>query len=1167
MQVLFIGGASSVGASCLAVELGGHWFVIDCGVRTDRRSDPLPDLSQLEGKDVRAIFVTHAHSDHIGALPLLWQSFPTVPLFTSRATSFLLEVMLADAVKVMAKRAAEEMELPLYPQSLVAGMLNQLRPIPVGGEAFTVPVLPGITITTSRAGHIAGAMSLGFSASDGSLVVSGDLSLTPQRTVQGAVPPATKSPDLLVLESTYGARLHPNRQAEEARLAQAVAEGIERGGHVLIPAFGLGRGQELLLVLQDAQEKGQIPAFPIYIDGLVGRICSVYRLLPEALTPRLARAIRQGYRPFTGDNITFVYGEQERKRVLAGKPACIISSSGMLTGGPSAWYAAQLLGDERASILITGYQDEESPGRKLLDVAEGKQQSLELGGFTYTVRCQVSRYYLSAHADGGELAGYVEALQPRRVALVHGDEEARAALRARLIHTDVLLPDNGGRFDLAQARCKRQESEMREAESLSMLPTAIGQGRPFDTGDLERLWQAIAQVPGARIVTARELALVWYGSATEEQTQQILEALEEDYEQDYFVPQEALEEAFRVRSVSDERPGDILEDLVGSLLFLLVAPESAKPVLCRSVELGGRVRVLLPKGVSQERTRFPFSAILEVLGPTPRELVREPTRASEYLNELVKMARRIRRQLSARDLAQQCQEGASYTLNELCAMAGLDDPSLEERIAVAKLVQQHPLLFMQVRSVFDGDGIPLYGLAPEWQEGLEQDEVEERPDQHWILSIIEKHLGTPPDLYRRSIDPESGDVMLSFHFPEVARRRYEDMLSAAEQETGVTITISPNAHQDALARMAQRCLPEGLSMLRAASIFPDRAVVSLACQGYAAPEAIEQARQRFNEETGWQLEIVGAASSSSPLASVVGGIYEEGEEDEEEADSVQPVAPLSQHEAMALAQRALSVLPGYQKVGMEVGTRTLITRFTFPDAATTRFARQFARLERETGWKLRVHPQPHHEALMDAAVQHLPLGLTAIGTPSMYHDRKAIGVRCKGSATPEAIREARQEFHEETGWQLHVTLLDREQPPPDRAAPGLAVAAAHVMFAANKDLYRVGVDEKRGVLWLHFHFPAIARERYAEQITTLEAQTGWKIMLHQQAHQKALIEAACLLFPEGVQRAGKVYIHHDQAMMQLTYTGTMSEEDIACVRRQFAEQTGWQLALIASEEA
>src|SRR2546430_7023490 len=281
MQVAFLGGASGVGASCLAIELAEQWFVVDAGIRVDHKADPLPDLAQLEGKDIRAIFVTHAHADHIGALPLLHRAFPTTPIFTSRGTSLLMEVMLADALKIMAKRAVEEMELPLYPEELVAGMLMQVRPMPIE-EPFTIPMLPGITIHASRAGHIVGAVSLGFRTAGDSIVVSGDISSTPQRTVLGATSPPLKHCDLLVLEATYGSRLHPNRQAEEQRLAQAVAEGLANGGHTLVPCFWVGRGEGIFLVLQETPEKGEKPTVSLYVGGLGGRSCSPYLLLPAA---------------------------------------------------------------------------------------------------------------------------------------------------------------------------------------------------------------------------------------------------------------------------------------------------------------------------------------------------------------------------------------------------------------------------------------------------------------------------------------------------------------------------------------------------------------------------------------------------------------------------------------------------------------------------------------------------------------------------------------------------------------------------------------------------------------------------------------------------------------------------------------------------------------------
>ncbi len=1225
MQVVFLGGASGVGASCLAIELADQWFVVDAGVRVDHKADPLPDLAQLEGKDVRAIFVTHAHADHIGALPLLHRAFPTTPIFTSRGTALLMEVMLADALKIMAKRAVDEMELPLYPEELVSGMLMQVRSLPVG-EPFTVSMLPGITIHASRAGHIAGAVSLGFESADGSIVVSGDISSTPQRTVLGATPPPVKHCDLLVLESTYGSRLHPNRQAEEQRLAQAVAEGLARGGHTLIPCFGLGRGQEVLLLLQAAQEQGQIPEFPIYVDGLVRRVCTTYQLLPEFLTPRLQRQIRKGFLPFTGPNITFVRDEKERERILAGPPACILSSSGMLTGGPSAWYAARLAPNPNASILITGYQDEESPGKKLLDLAEHKLDTLELSGQKVQVQCTVAKYSLSAHADGSELASFAAALSPRHVALVHGDEDARRSLRGLITGTEVLLPTNGTSITIEQkkARSKHATATAEAPVLLPTLPLGVGAGQPFEYPDVEKLWRAVVEVPTLRIITARELALVWYGDSTEEYTESILDVFAQDYEQRYFIRQSALEEAYRIRGQHEEEPGDFLSELVGSVLLLLVSPESSKPVICRSIEPGAAVRVMLPKGVSQERMRFPFSSILEVLGPAPQDMQSTYAKAGTFLNDLVKAMRRIRRTVSAHNLARRCYENVTYTLGELCAAAGLFPQSLEDRLALAKILQQHPRLFTQSRGVFEGEGLTLYALAPEWQEALEEEEEYERPDQNWILSVIENYLvsvtgspGLPADLYRRSVDPDTGAVVLYFHFPAVAETRYAEAIAAAADEAGVPISIAPNAHQGILAKTARQHVPQGLSVQGSPSIYLDHSIVSLNTVGHTTQEELAQAQASFFAETGWHLEIKGAVVSTS-LLSVTTATTDTSDKPNTSATSATiatsdtattsnevgttqneaplpnlPAAssqtaeiitlvaatptirsePLSQHDAIQLAQHMFNALPGFYKAGGDLATTTLLLRFYFPQVAQTRYAGLLAELEAQTGWHVRLHQTAHQQALVEMARRLLPAGLTCVGVPSLYLDQQTVMVNYLGQASPEALQEAQQQFLSETGWHLNLIAPNKKTTPiarstPTPAAPrmarmsqGEAFALTNETFKEVPDFYRVGADANKGVLWVHFHFPDIARERYAQKIADLATQTGWKVYLYPYVHQKALIDAARHLLPPGVSLQGKASLYQDNRTLTLTCTGAIAAETREELLQQFTSETGWTLDL------
>jgi Cft2 family RNA processing exonuclease len=1183
MQVIFVGGASGVGASCVAVEIAQQWIVVDAGVRVDRKSDPLPDLALLEGKDVRAIFVTHAHADHIGALPLVHQAFPTAPIFASRATGLLMEVMLADALRIMNRRAVEEMEIPLYPPELVGSMLNQVRPLPVG-ETLSLPQLPGVSIHASRAGHIAGAVSFRFSAPDGSLVISGDISSTPQRTVQGALPPPVEQCDLLVLESTYGARLHPNRQGEEQRLAQAVAESIARGGHTLIPCFGLGRGQEILLVLQAAQEKGQIPDFPIYVDGLVRRVCNTYLLLPEALPPVLQRQIRKGYLPFSGRNVSFVRDERDRERILAGPPACILSSSGMLTGGPSVWYAKRLAGQEQAAILITGYQDEEAPGKRLLDLAEQKNSTLDLDGTSVPVRCHIAKYSLSAHADGGELAAYAAALKPRKVALVHGDEDARQALRRLLVETEVVLPENGATLVPQSGRGKAR-ARAEQTQALLTLPIGIGQGRQLTPDALPELWRAVSTVPSLRIVTARELASLWFGTANETTTQEVLAILAEDHEQRYFIRQQALEEAYRVRGQSEETPGDFLSDLVGKILLIEMSPGSSKPVHCLGIEPGARIRVQHPRGVDFVRSRYPFSAILDVLGEPTDEMLEGRFGIADGLESLVKAARRKRRRLSAHELAHQCQEEATYTLGDLCQLAGVSANELDDRLAVAKILYKNPLIFMQQRTLMEGEGLALYSLAPEWSEALETAEETPRPDQNWIQEIIQKHLGDASDLYRRGVDPDTGEVTLSFHFPATAAQRYAHQIAAIAEEAGVQVHIAPKPHQGELVRLAQHLLPVGLTARGFPSLYHESQVIHLKCllrspdseqsngdspdpskNGHLSStsvgatleeinleEEIETAKQEFYARTGWQLELdiqLAGRAATPPLTQKVGTL-----------------ARMDQHSAINAAQSLLRDLPGYLKVGAEPGRWLLHARFHFPEIARQRYAQRFAEVEERTGWHVQVPEGVHQEALAEMARRVLPAGLQPVGSPSIYHQQQAVLIQCKGDAPQAEVLAAQDRYAEETGWQLTITVPgSREQiEQAPRMAQGEAMAQISAAFRGVPELYRIGVDSRLKIFWLHFHFPEKAGACYAQQIADLEQETGWRIRLHPRVHQRMLIETAQRLLPLDTNSTGKKTLLHGEQILCLPCTNLPDQADQQQIAARFKEITGWTLQLEEAE--
>ena len=502
MKIHFIGGAHEVGGSCSVVEVGSRRVLIDCGQRMGGGAevDRLPDLQKVQelgGLD--AMLVTHAHADHIGALPLIHLAFPTVPLYTNEATLALMRIMLADSLKIMNLRWMQEAEIPLYPEHAVASMLARVEVVRPG-EVFDI--CDGeLQASFLLSGHVLGACSLTLDTAEGRVFFTGDYSVDPQRTVDSIVVPPVR-PHVVVTESTYGNRLHANRRAEETRLAEAVARVVAGGGKVLIPAFALGRAQEVLLILLSEMKAGRMPRFPIFVDGMVRNVCQIYSLFPEFLGDRLRKQVEREGNPFFYEgSAARAVTQTERESVPLGEPCCIVSSSGMLMGGPSQFYAAELATDPKNAIFITGYQDEESPGGKVLALADGKERSLRLMERVVHFECQISKYNLSAHADAVQIAALLEKLGPRLCYLVHGDEGARAAL-APMISCETRLPRNGEVAEFAfGSSLGRATAAPRRARPVELAP-AKKAPRPQKGGHaiLEKARKAVALIEEVRQV-------------------------------------------------------------------------------------------------------------------------------------------------------------------------------------------------------------------------------------------------------------------------------------------------------------------------------------------------------------------------------------------------------------------------------------------------------------------------------------------------------------------------------------------------------------------------------------------------------------------------------------------------------------------------------------------
>lgn len=431
LSVTMLGGGVEVGGSCALVTASGTRVLVDAGVRpgaTTVAQMPPPGLAAaLEAGPVDAVILTHAHADHCGWVPAVLATCPGVPVYATAATADLLAPMWSDTVRIFDRGDGPGP----YAAGEVTAALAAVHPVP-----FSRPVQVGaLTFELFPAGHILGAAGVHLSDGTHRVVISGDVSPAGQSTVGGwQLPEAARRPDLLVLESTYGASpAHRGRGAALEELVRDVELTVNAGGRVLVPAFALGRAQEVALALSEA-----LPTVPVFLDGLARDITDVF----EQHTGPDGRPIR-----VWSDTVQAVPRGQTAQWARRTNRCVIVTTSGMLTAGPVVTWAAQILPDPRSLLAIVGYQDPGSPGGQLLRVVE-RGERVDLPGpdgapWPVEVNAPVRRYGLGAHASADDLVAIATHAHAGATMLVHGDPAARDALTDRLVrrHLPVTDPD------------------------------------------------------------------------------------------------------------------------------------------------------------------------------------------------------------------------------------------------------------------------------------------------------------------------------------------------------------------------------------------------------------------------------------------------------------------------------------------------------------------------------------------------------------------------------------------------------------------------------------------------------------------------------------------------------------------------------------------------------
>jgi metallo-beta-lactamase family protein len=405
--------------------------------------------------------VSHAHLDHTGNLPTLSAQGFRGPIHMTPATADLSRVMLADSAFLMQKdvehvnRRRANQQAPRTPLYTVADVESVLSRIDTHRYHEEWDLFPGVRVRYDDAGHILGSALTSFELRAGNrtlrLQMSGDLG-RPGRPILRD-PEIPKGPDVLVLESTYGDRLHGDEKTTTDGLVEIVERTVGRGGRLIVPAFAVGRTQELVATLHGLIEAGRLPDLPMFVDSPMARnATAVFVRHPECFDAETGAMFAEGEgAPFGFGRLRYV-GSAEESKALNDRtgPCIIVSASGMAEGGRVLHHLQHALGNERNTVLFVGFQGEGTLGRRLLEGAE----TVNVFGEPVRVRAEIASLDgFSAHADQRELLDWVAKLDPvpRTIFLVHGEPrpaETLAGLLRERTGATVHVPEKGQEFDL-----------------------------------------------------------------------------------------------------------------------------------------------------------------------------------------------------------------------------------------------------------------------------------------------------------------------------------------------------------------------------------------------------------------------------------------------------------------------------------------------------------------------------------------------------------------------------------------------------------------------------------------------------------------------------------------------------------------------------------------------
>ena len=423
----FFGGADEVGRSCIEVLDGRHSLLMDYGVKIGAQEE-YPTIKKVP----KNIVITHAHLDHAAYLPHLFRKERKTNVYMTKPTRDLIQLMIADYMKVSRNNFDNG--------KVLENLMRNCRIVDYG-----VVVDAGVKFSLHNSGHILGSASVLVHNPKGNLLYTSDFSTRSSRIMDPVE--MGLSARTAIVESTYGGKdsILPSSKEIGKQLVKIVNSTLKKNGRLLIPSFAVGRGQELVLMLDSYMRNGLIEPAPIYIDGMIKKALHIFRHDVIYAKKELQHSILvSDVDPFKSRYV-FVPQSRDRKDAIE-EGSIIITTSGMLKGGPVLTYLKELAGERRNTLMFVGYQAPGTPGRKIVD----GERSITIHGQEIKLKMKVETLHMSAHADHNGIVQYLNNVKGlEKVFIVHGEEDKRKELGESLSDRyEVILPKTGEEYKI-----------------------------------------------------------------------------------------------------------------------------------------------------------------------------------------------------------------------------------------------------------------------------------------------------------------------------------------------------------------------------------------------------------------------------------------------------------------------------------------------------------------------------------------------------------------------------------------------------------------------------------------------------------------------------------------------------------------------------------------------